>query len=94
MIRADSAVVGAAFLGFGSWITYALAYFAVFVKSFEEFVVRPVDIFEMTVIWAVFRNNDLPFFFQNCGVKSFETLWTKAGCMLYDVRFGFLLLFV
>jgi hypothetical protein len=68
VIWADSAVVGAAFLGFGSWVAYAFAYFAVFIESFEEFVVRPVDIFEVSVFRAVFGQYDLAVSFYYFGV--------------------------
>jgi hypothetical protein len=70
VIWADSAVVGAAFLGFSSWIKYALAYFAVFIESFEEFVVRPVDIFEVSVFRAVFGQYDLVVSFYDICDKS------------------------
>jgi hypothetical protein len=68
VIWADSAVVGAAFLGFGSWVAYAFAYFAVFIKSFVEFVVRPVDVFEVSVLWAVLGQYNLAVSFYYFGV--------------------------
>jgi len=91
VIWTESAVVGASFNGLSSWIQHTLANFAVFLKPFEEFVVGPVDVFEMTMIWAVFCNYNLPISFRNCGVKSFETFWTKASGVLYDVGLVFLL---
>jgi hypothetical protein len=70
MVRTNSTVIGAAFLGFSSWITYALAYFAVFIESLEEFVIRPVDVLKVPVFWAVFGQYDLAASFHYFGVDS------------------------
>jgi len=92
VIWTESAVVGASFNRLSAWVQHTLADFAVFLKSLEELVVRPVDIFEMTVTGAVFCNDDLSIFFHNFGVKSFETFWTKTGSVLYNVGLSFPLL--
>jgi len=91
VVWTEPAVVGASLNSLSSWVQHALANFTVFLKPFEELVVGPVDVFEMTVVWAVFCNYDLPVSFYDCGVESFEAFRAEAGCVLYYMGFGFCL---
>lgn len=71
MVGTDSAVVGATFLCSCPWIKYSFANSTVFLETFVGFVICPVQVFEVSMLGAIFGEYDLSISFYNCGVESF-----------------------
>jgi NAD-dependent dihydropyrimidine dehydrogenase PreA subunit len=66
VIRTQTAVKRALLLSLGSRIRYAFADLVILVKPFVCFDVCPVYVFEMSVLRAVFHQQDLTISFDDC----------------------------
>jgi len=86
VVWAESTVERAAFDGLGSRVLNALAHSAVFLEALVCLVVCPIRIFEVSMLWAVFAEQDLTVSFYDFGVDFLQAFRAEAERMLYDVR--------